>query len=100
MDATFDDAGIDPLPASGDVIGIFAAVGVLADFNALELSGAWELRVLDTRTWPDEGLDLVEWRFTGSHVPEPGSGTLLGLGLLGLAMLSGRRHEPRSRRSA
>ena len=36
----------------------------------------------------------TDWLFTGTVVPEPGTGTLLGLGLLGLAT-AGRKRLPR-----
>ncbi|MCP4036940.1 MAG: PEP-CTERM sorting domain-containing protein [bacterium] len=93
MDATFDDSAAGAPPSSGDIIGTFLAADLLAAFNGLELSGQWDLEIIDTTGWANEGIDLVEWRLNGTHVPEPGTGLLLATGLVGLAVLSGRKRD-------
>ncbi len=93
MDATFDDEAGASVPGSSDILGTFLADGNLSDFNGFELSGDWELHVLDDWTYPNEGIDLIEWRLQGTHVPEPGTGVLLASGLVGLAVLSNRRSD-------
>lgn len=92
MDATFDDEAVTAPPASGDVLGLLTPAGLLSDFDGQELAGDWRIEFLDT-AFPDEGIDLISWRLTGSHVPEPGSAVLLSIGLFGLTILSGRKHE-------
>ncbi|MDP6977216.1 MAG: PEP-CTERM sorting domain-containing protein [Myxococcota bacterium] len=88
MDATFDDDTGARVPGSGNIIGTFLAADNLSAFNGLELSGAWKLHVLDDWTFPNEGIDLIDWRLQGTHVPEPGTGVLLAVGL---ALLSNRK---------
>lgn len=93
MDAIFDDSAVAAPPGSGDIIGTYLPAELLSTFNGLELSGAWNLEILDASAYPDEGIDLLEWRLTGSYIPEPGGGLLLALGLFGLVVLSGQKHE-------
>jgi len=89
MDAIFDDSAGGPPPASGDILGAVLPVGSLSAFNGLELSGAWVLQVLDISAFPNDGIDLIDWNFTGV-VPEPTTALLLTSGLLGLTLISGR----------
>lgn len=39
--------------------------------------------------------DLMEWELSGKRISEPSSAFLLGLGLLGLTFLSGRKFDVR-----
>ena len=94
MDATFDDAAAGPAPTSGNVIGTYLPVDALSAFDGLELSGDWTLSLQDLTTWTDEGLDLISWRLTGDHAPEPSTAILLAIGLFGLAA-AGRRRSSR-----
>lgn len=91
MDATFDDSAAGAPPGSGNIVGIFLPQETLAIFNGLELSGDWNLTILD-QAFPGEGIDVIEWRLTGTQVPEPSSALLLALGLFGLTRLSGHKH--------
>ena len=91
MDAMFDDAAAATAPGSGNIIGTFLPNESLSAFNGLELSGDWTLEITDISAFPDEGIDLIGWRLTGIHTPEPSSLALVAFGLLGLAILSGRK---------
>jgi len=92
MDAIFDDSATNPAPGSGDIIGAFFPAGSLSAFNGLEFSGDWMLEILDVSAFPNEGIDLIAWRFTGIYNPEPSTSMLVIFGLLGL-VLFGRRHR-------
>ena len=94
MDATFDDTAGAPAPTSGNVIGTFQPVGSLSAFDGIQLAGDWTLSLQDLSSWPDEGLDLINWGLVGDHVPEPSTELLLAIGLIGIAA-AGR---PRNRR--
>jgi hypothetical protein len=85
MNATFDDAASAAPPGSGDIIGTFQSAQLLAAFNGLELSGAWQLRILDASAFPNENIDLFSWQLNGTVVPEPGTTVLMALGMMILA---------------
>ncbi|MEO1916015.1 MAG: hypothetical protein ABGW98_19420, partial [Myxococcales bacterium] len=97
MNASFDDSA-EALPSVliGDIIGIFLPEETLSAFFGHELSGVWNLSILD-RVFPGEGIDLIDWGMTGNHVPELGSGLLLGFGLFALSRLSNERKLGRIR---
>ena len=97
MNASFDDSA-EALPSAltGDVIGIFLPEETLSAFFGHELSGVWNLSILDT-VFPGEGIDLIDWSMRGNHVPELGSGLLLGFGLFALSRLSNERKLRRIR---
>ena len=92
MNATFDDSAVGAPPGSGDIVGTFLPSAPLSTFNGLELSGDWQLEILDASGFDGEGIDLLSWRLTGVQVPEPGTAVLVALGLLGLAILSGPKN--------
>jgi hypothetical protein len=97
MNASFDDSA-QTLPSMliGDIIGVFLPKESLSAFFGHELSGVWNLSILDT-AYPGEGIDLIEWRLRGNQVPELGSGLLLAIGLFGLSRLSNERKVVRIR---
>ena len=97
MNASFDDsAEVLPSMFIGDITGIFLPQEALSAFFGHELSGVWNLSILDT-AYPGEGIDLIDWRLTGNQVPELGSGLLLGIGLFALSKLSNERKMVRIR---
>ena len=94
IDATFDDEAGVAYPANGTVTGVvLPSPGALSAFDGVELSGLWELQLLDTIV-PGDGNSLVSWRLFGSTiVPEPNTGMLVGLSLGGLAVWRRRRNH-------
>lgn len=60
-------------------------------FPSLELSDDWVLEILGISALPHQGVEILDWSFDGSYVPEPGTAVLLAIGLFGLAALSGRK---------
>lgn len=97
MDATFDDSAAGPAPGSGDILGVVLPASSLATFNGLELSGDWLLEILDISAFPGEGIDLIEWSFSGV-TPEPKTSILLIGGLLGFSLIFRRKREMPSAR--
>ena len=63
--------------------------GSLSALNSLGVPLDWDL----VSAFSSDGSDLIDSRFYGAYTPEPGSVVLLGLGLCGLTILSGRKHE-------
>ncbi len=99
MDAIFDDSAAGPAPGSGDILGVVLPAASLASFNGFELSGDWVLEILDISAFPGEGIDLIDWSFSGS-TPEPNTSMLLVAGLLGLSLRFRRRRGEKSTNSA
>lgn len=93
MEAIFDDEATHAPPNFGDIIGSFLSNELLSTFDGLDLAGQWQLRILDDWIFPNEGIDLVQWRLSGTYVPEPGTGVLLAVGLVGLRALADRRRR-------
>jgi len=97
--SVFDDESPNGLaPTSGDVggpqgvtLGSFQPVDPLNVFDMLPVDGVggWILTIEDISQWPNEGHDLVDWSMVVTTVPEPGTGVLVGIGLVGLATLGG-----------
>ncbi len=69
-------------------------------FSSLELSDEWLLEILGVSSLPHQGLEMLDWSFDGSYVPEPGTAVLLALGLFGLAVLSGRKFSEAAEKTA
>jgi hypothetical protein len=89
MDAMFDDSAAASPPGSGDILGLVLPAAPLAAFNGLELSGDWVLEILDISAFPGDGIDLVDWSFSGTLTPEPNTSMLVIAGLLGFSLLLG-----------
>jgi hypothetical protein len=98
MDAIFDDSAAGPVPDAGDILGVVPPSASLATFNGLELSGDWVLEILDISAFPGDGIDLIQWGFSGT-TPEPQTSNLVIAGLLGFALFLGRRRGPGFARS-
>ncbi|MEW6715754.1 MAG: hypothetical protein AB1306_11810, partial [Nitrospirota bacterium] len=66
INATFDDEAVLSYPANGTVNGTFRpSPDSLSAFDGLELSGVWELRLLDTIV-PNDDNDLISWSISGT----------------------------------
>ncbi|MBW2294423.1 MAG: PEP-CTERM sorting domain-containing protein [Deltaproteobacteria bacterium] len=69
-------------------------------FGSLERSDDWVLEILGVSALPHQGVEILDWSFDGSYVPEPGTAVLLALGLFGLAALSGRKFSAAAEKTA
>jgi hypothetical protein len=95
MDAVFDDAAGGGAPKSGDIIGTFTPDNPLSAFDGRLVNGTWTLTLHD-QLLPGDGESLTSWSIFGTTaVPEPGTITLFGLGLMGFAAFAVRRRRRR-----
>ena len=65
LDALFDDEASAPAPTTGSAVGSFKpSPGALSAFDGMELSGLWELHIVDGRGIVD-GTALLSWSLSG-----------------------------------
>jgi subtilisin-like proprotein convertase family protein len=66
INATFDDEAAATYPVNNTVDGTFqSSPDLLSAFDGQDLSGVWELRLVDPG-WPGDGTDLIGWSISGA----------------------------------
>ncbi len=92
---TFDDDAATTVVANS-ATGTFRPTQALSAFDTLDPAGTWTLSILDT-LFPGEGNVLDSWSLNIQAIPEPGTASMMTLGMLGLAgFVSRRRRRQRS----
>lgn len=98
FDVTFDDESLNGVSPKGiGLIGNYLPDNALSAFDGEELSGQWELFIIDNTTFNGDGTAVLAWSISGEPVntPEASVLNLLAIGLFA-GLLVSRRQRRRS----